>query len=67
MKQIIYIFYKKSAAKIEYLGEFVNAGKEPVAVKEPASAANAPAATDKKAVPADTSSDAISKGISGLK
>ena len=57
----------KAAAKIEYLGEFVDAGKEPVAVKEPAATAKAPAATGDKTAPADASSDAISKGISGLK
>ena len=56
----------KAAAKIEYLGDFADAAKEPVIAKEPAPAAKAPAA-DGKAVPADTTSDAISKGISGLK
>lgn len=57
----------KAAAKIEYLGEFADAGKEPVAAKDAAPAAKAPATTGKETVPADTSSDAISKGISGLK
>ncbi len=56
----------KAAAKIEYLGDFADAAKEPVIAKEPAPAAKAPAA-DTKAAPADTTSDAISKGISGLK
>ena len=48
----------KAAAKIEYLGEFVDAGKEAAAAAsaEPAAAA-APAAD----------ADAISKGISGLR
>jgi len=55
----------KAAAKIEYLGEFVDAGKAPVAAKEPAPATPAPAAAS-KAAPAGPSSDAISKGISGL-
>lgn len=51
----------KAAAKIEYVGEFADAGKEAAA---PAEAAK-PAA---EAAPADKAeSDAISKGISGLK
>lgn len=57
----------KTAAKIEYLGEFAEAGKEPAAAKEAAPVAKAPAATSKETAPADASSDAISKGISGLK
>ena len=57
----------KAAAKIEYLGEFADAGKEPVAAKDAAPAPQAPATTAKETAPADTSSDAISKGISGLK
>ncbi len=56
----------KAAAKIKYLGEFADAAKEPVIAKEPSPAAKTPAA-GAKAVPADTNSDAISKGISGLK
>ena len=48
----------KAAAKIEYMGEFVDAGKE-----APAPVAVAP--TEKVAPDADA--DAISKGISGLK
>ncbi len=48
----------KAAAKIEYMGEFVDAGKE-----APAPVAAAP--TEKVAPDADA--DAISKGISGLK
>jgi EpsD family peptidyl-prolyl cis-trans isomerase len=54
----------KAAAKIEYLGEFADAGKE--------AAATAPAPAEKPAVPAAEAApaadaDAISKGISGLK
>ena len=56
----------KTAAKIEYLGEFVDAGKEPQPNKEAASGTpQAPAATSNKG-PATPPSDAISKGISGL-
>ena len=55
----------KATAKIEYLGEFADAGKEPVAVKAPSPPASTPATG--KASPADATSDAISKGISGLK
>lgn len=63
----------KAAAKIEYMGEFVDAGKEvaapaeaaaaPAAPAEPAAAPAASAADAKSAADAD----AISKGISGLK
>jgi len=57
----------KAAAKIEYLGEFVNAGKEPKPNKEATSGTTqTPAATSNKG-PAAPPSDAISKGISGLK
>ncbi len=56
----------KAAAKIKYLGEFADAAKESVIVKEPAPAAKAPAVNG-KSVPENTNSDAISKGISGLK
>ena len=56
----------KTAAKIEYLGEFVEAGKEPAAAKQAAPVAKAPAEVGKASAPADASSDAISKGISGL-
>lgn len=52
----------KAAAKIEYMGEFADAGKEVVA---PAAAA-APAAAPTAAAP-DADADAVSKGISGLK
>jgi len=59
----------KAAAKIEYVGEFADAGKEPAAAKpaepaaaEPAKPAAAPAAG---AAPA-ADADAISKGVSGL-
>jgi EpsD family peptidyl-prolyl cis-trans isomerase len=52
----------KAAAKIEYVGEFADVGKEEVA---PAAAA-APAAAPAAAAP-DADADAISKGISGLK
>jgi EpsD family peptidyl-prolyl cis-trans isomerase len=61
----------KAAAKIEYLGEFADAGKEeaaPAAAPAPAAAAPAESAI---APAADTASDAdaaaISKGMSGLK
>jgi EpsD family peptidyl-prolyl cis-trans isomerase len=53
----------KAAAKIEYLGEFADAGKEAAAPTAPAEAAAAPA---EEAAPA-ADADAISKGISGLK
>ncbi|MFZ5820055.1 MAG: EpsD family peptidyl-prolyl cis-trans isomerase, partial [Chloroflexota bacterium] len=49
----------KSAAKIEYLGEFAAAGKEPAAAAAPAGKLAAPAA--------DADAEAISKGVSGLK
>lgn len=50
----------KAAAKIEYVGEFADAGKEaaPAAPAEPAASAPAAPAAD---------ADAISKGVSGLK
>ena len=51
----------KAAAKIEYVGEFADAGKEEAAA--PAEPAAAPAAD---AAP-DADADAISKGVSGLK
>lgn len=60
----------KAAAKIEYVGEFADAGKEAAA---PAPAADAPAApADPAAAPAapaapSADADAISKGVSGLK
>ncbi len=61
----------KAAAKIEYLGEFVDAGKEEAA---PAAAAPAPAAPAAEAAPAPAAeaapaadAAAISKGMSGLK
>jgi EpsD family peptidyl-prolyl cis-trans isomerase len=54
----------KVAAKIEYVGEFADAGKEVEAAK-PAEAA-APAVEAAPAAPA-ADADAISKGISGLK
>ncbi|MDP2266945.1 MAG: EpsD family peptidyl-prolyl cis-trans isomerase [Thiobacillus sp.] len=55
----------KAAAKIEYMGEFVDAGKEVAApVEKPAE----PAAADAAPAAAPTAdADAISKGISGLK
>jgi len=58
----------KAAAKIEYVGEFADAGKEAAA---PAPAP-APAQAEKPAAPAaeaapSADADAISKGISGLK
>ena len=54
----------KAAAKIEYVGEFADAGKEPAAAPAPAESAAAPAAP--AAAPA-ADADAISKGVSGLK
>ena len=53
----------KAAAKIEYLGEFADAGKEAAAA---APAAAAPAAPAADAAP-DADAEAISKGVSGLK
>jgi len=49
----------RTEAKIEYLGEFADAGKEAAAPAEAAKPAE-PAATDPDA-------DAINKGLSGLK
>jgi hypothetical protein len=60
----------KAAAKIEYVGEFVDAGKEEAAAPAAAAPAATPAAD---AAPAATpaapaaDADAMSKGISGLK
>jgi EpsD family peptidyl-prolyl cis-trans isomerase len=51
----------KAAAKIEYVGEFADAGKE-----ETAPAAEAPAAPAAATAP-DADAEAISKGVSGLK
>lgn len=56
----------KAAAKIEYVGEFVDAGKEVAAAPPPAKPTAAPAKDAMPAAPA-TDADAISKGISGLK
>ncbi len=53
----------KAAAKIEYVGEFADAGKEAAA---PAEKPAAPAADAAPAAPA-ADADAISKGVSGLK
>jgi peptidyl-prolyl cis-trans isomerase, EpsD family len=56
----------KAAAKIEYVGEFVDAGKEAAAPAADAAKPAAQPAAD--AAPAgDADADAISKGISGLK
>lgn len=58
----------KAAAKIEYVGEFVDAGKPeaaPAAAGEPAAASAQPAAAAPASHAADA--DAISKGVSGLK
>jgi EpsD family peptidyl-prolyl cis-trans isomerase len=52
----------KAAAKIEYMGEFVDAGKEEAAPAAPP----AEAAPAKETAPA-ADADAISKGVSGLK
>jgi len=58
----------KTAAKIEYLGAFADAGKEPAQPAAQAAAESAPAqpaATD-AAKPADANSEAMQKGLSGL-
>jgi EpsD family peptidyl-prolyl cis-trans isomerase len=62
----------KAAAKIEYLGEFADAGKEeaaPAAPAEPAAAtpADPAAAPAAGAAAPDADAEAISKGVSGLK
>ncbi len=56
----------KAAAKIEYVGEFADAGKEATAPAEQP-AASAPAAPAKDAAAPAADADAISKGVSGLK
>jgi EpsD family peptidyl-prolyl cis-trans isomerase len=57
----------KAAAKIEYVGEFADAGKEAAApAAAPAAPAAAPAKPAADAAPA-ADADAISKGVSGLK
>ena len=56
----------KAAAKIEYVGEFAEAGKEATAPAEQP-AASAPAAPAKDAAAPAADADAISKGVSGLK
>jgi len=59
----------KAAAKIEYVGEFADAGKEaaaPAAADAPAAPAESAAAPAAPAAPA-ADADAISKGVSGLK
>lgn len=62
----------KAGAKIEYLGEFVDAGKEVVKPAEKPAEPAKPTAPAADAAPGaapttDTDADAISKGISGLK
>lgn len=62
----------KAAAKVEYVGEFVDAGKEPAAAAEAAPAAAPAADAAPAAAPAEEAApaadaDAISKGVSGLK
>ncbi len=60
----------KAAAKIEYMGEFVDAGKEdaaPAAAPAPAAAAPAEPAAPAADAKSDADAAAISKGISGLK
>ena len=53
----------KEKAKVEYLGEYVDAGKEaPAPAAEPAAAAPAPAQTA-----AGVDASAIEKGVSSLK
>jgi len=54
----------KAAAKIEYVGEFADAGKEAAA---PAEKPAAPAAAAAPAATPAADADAISKGVSGLK
>jgi EpsD family peptidyl-prolyl cis-trans isomerase len=60
----------KAAAKIEYLGAFADAGKEPAkaAAQAAPAAAPAPAATAEPdaAKPADANAEAMKKGLSGL-
>ena len=61
----------KAAAKVEYLGAFADAGKEPAAQAAPAPAAAeqpAPAqtATEEPAKPAGADAAAMQKGLSGL-
>ncbi|MBW8370374.1 MAG: EpsD family peptidyl-prolyl cis-trans isomerase [Thiobacillus sp.] len=54
----------KAVAKIEYVGEFADAGKE---VAAPAAAPAEPAATPAADATPDADAEAISKGVSGLK
>lgn len=61
----------KAAAKIEYMGEFVDAGKEPAAAA-PAESKPASPAADASTAPAagaapSADAEAINKGVSGLK
>ena len=56
----------KAAAKIEYVGEFSDAGKEVAAPAEKPAEPTADAAPATPAAPA-SDADAISKGVSGLK
>jgi EpsD family peptidyl-prolyl cis-trans isomerase len=57
----------KATAKIEYVGEFVDAGKEPDAAKPAEAAAPAqPAAAPAAGAAPAADADAISKGVSGL-
>jgi EpsD family peptidyl-prolyl cis-trans isomerase len=57
----------KAAAKIEYVGEFADAGKEPAAAKPAEAAAPAqPAAAPAAGAAPAADADAISKGVSGL-
>lgn len=60
----------KATAKIEYLGEFVDAGKAPASdAAAPEAAAptpSTPAPTTPKAEASDVDAEAISKGVSGL-
>lgn len=60
----------KSSARIEYLGEFADAGKETAAPADTPAAPAADAAPAAEAAPAAApaaDADAISKGVSGLK
>jgi len=57
----------RAAAKIEYVGDFVDAGKVAAAPAAAAPAAAAPAAAAPAAAPAaGTDADAINRGLSGL-
>ena len=56
----------KAAAKIEYVGEFADAGKEPAVAKPAEPAAPAKPATPAAGAAPAADAEAISKGVSGL-